>query len=131
MISLLKRTTASWQRRFPMRWRGLTGSGRGFCERPQPDGQVLRPRSAQTGVDLFQRRGAGAEVLLVQRVERRLDGVEMGVQVFGFRIDVEQAGNDLALGGVLLQELVRAEAIMRIVVGRETAQRGLCAVAGD
>src|SRR5437868_5160932 len=69
--------------------------------------------SAQTGVDLLQRRGAGAERLFVQRIQRRLDGVEMGMQVFSLRIDVQQSGDDLALGGVLLQEILRAEAIMR------------------
>ena len=66
----------------------------------RPDGS----RSAQAGVDLVQRRGAGAELFGVERVERVVHGVEMGVQVFRVRIDIEQAGDDLALGGVLLQE---------------------------
>ena len=47
----------------------------------------------------------------------------MGVQILGVRIDVEQAGDDLALGRMLLQEGHRAEPIMRIVVGVEFAQR--------
>ena len=52
----------------------------------------------------------------------------MVVEVFGFRIDMEQAGDDLTLGGVLLQEILRAQAIMRIVIGIELAQRQLGAV---
>ena len=45
------------------------------------------------------------------------------MQVFRLRIDVEQSGDDLALGGVLLQEGLRAEPVMRIVIGVDLAQR--------
>src|SRR5438045_1036386 len=118
-----KLTAASRRCRFPMRPDGSTGSGEDSWGPAQPDGQqrqsvevqCLRLRSAQTGVDLVQRGRAGAQRLLIQRVERRLDGVEMGVQVFRFRIDIQEPGDDLTLGGMLLQEVLRAETIMRIV----------------
>src|SRR5882757_10104493 len=87
-----------------------------------------RERLAQAGVDLVQRGGAGAQRLLIQRVERRLDGVEMGMQIFRVRIDVQQAGDDLALGGMLLKKSHGAEAVMRIVIGVKLAQRELGAV---
>ncbi|MBA7716506.1 hypothetical protein ES703_125579 [subsurface metagenome] len=50
------------------------------------------------------------------------------MQVFRLGVDVQQPGHDLALGRVLLQEVLRAEAIMRIVIGIELAQRQPCAV---
>jgi hypothetical protein len=59
-----------------------------------------------------------------RHVERRLDRVEVGVQVLGFGIDVEQPGDDLPLGGVvLLQEVHRREPVVRVVIGVELAQR--------
>src|SRR5215813_3315422 len=58
----------------------------------------------EAGVDLLERRRARAQLLLGQRVERRLHGVEMGMQVLGIAVDVEEPGHDLALGGMLLQE---------------------------
>jgi hypothetical protein len=61
-------------------------------------------RLAQAGVDPVQRGGARTERLLVELVERRIHSVEMDVQVFRLGIDVEQAGDDLALGGVPLQK---------------------------
>src|SRR6185312_10225045 len=61
-------------------------------------------RSAQRRVDLLQRRRAGAERVGFERIERRLHRVEVGMQIFRLRIDIEQAGDDLALGRVLLQE---------------------------
>ena len=45
------------------------------------------------------------------------------MQVFRLRIDVEQAGDDLALGGVPLQERHRADPIMRVIIRIDLAQR--------
>src|SRR3984885_1824490 len=52
---------------------------------------------AQGCVDLVERGGARTEGLFVERIERRRHRVEMAVQVFRLRIDVKQAGDDLAL----------------------------------
>ena len=41
----------------------------------------------------------------------------MGVQIFRLAIHVKEPGDDLALGGVLLQERHGADAVMGIVVG--------------
>ena len=38
----------------------------------------------------------------------------MGVQILCLGIDIEQPGDDLALGGVLLQKVLRAQPVMRI-----------------
>jgi hypothetical protein len=72
--------------------------------RGQVDSTKNHPALAQAGVDLVQCGGTRAQRVLAKLVERRIDGVEVGVQVFRLRIDVEQSGDDLALGGVLLQE---------------------------
>src|SRR3982075_1795427 len=53
---------------------------------------------AQAGVDLVERSGARTQRFLAELVERRVHRVEVAVQVFRLRIDVEQAGHDLALG---------------------------------
>ena len=56
-------------RRFPQRSNGSRKSGRSCCG------------LAQARVDLVERRGAGAKLPGFQRIERRLHGVEMAVQV--------------------------------------------------
>jgi hypothetical protein len=45
-------------------------------------------KSPQRRVDLFQRRRAAAQILLTEHVERRLDRVEVAVQVRGAVLDV-------------------------------------------
>src|SRR6185437_2781879 len=86
------------------------------------------PESAQAGVDLVERRGAWAQRLFTELVERRFHGVEMAVQVFRLRIDIKQPGHDLALGRMLLQEAQRPDPVMRVVIRVELAQRQLAAV---
>src|SRR5262249_31571712 len=61
--------------------------------------------SPQAGVDLLECRGARAQLLLRERVERRVDRVEMVMQVHLLFVDVEQAGDDLTLRRVGLQEV--------------------------
>src|SRR5580700_7841704 len=87
-----------------------------------------RQPSAQAGVDLIEHRGAWAEVLLGQRIERRIHSVETVVQVLGLAVDIEQAGNDLPLGGMLLQEAHGAQAVVGVVVGSDLLERQLGAV---
>src|SRR5262252_4386360 len=70
----------------------------------------------QRGVDLLERSLARAQLLLGERVERRCDRVEMPVQVLGIGLDIDEAGDDLASGGVALEEGHRAKAIVRIVI---------------
>src|SRR6185312_7436597 len=86
------------------------------------------PESAQAGVDFVERRGAWAQRLFTELVERRFHGVEMAVQVFRLRIDIKQPGHDLSLGGMLLQEAQRPDPVMRVVIRVELAQRQLAAV---
>ena len=71
---------------------------------------------------------AGAKPFFVQCVERRVDGAQVCVQVFRILLDVEQAGDDLPLGGMVLQEAERRGAVVHVVVGGELAQRKLGAV---
>src|SRR5580692_10289892 len=85
--------------------------------------QIPDRRLAQAGVDLVQRGRARTQRLLVKLVERRIHRAEMGVQIFRLRIDVEQAGDDLALGGVPLQEAHRRDPIMRVIIRIDLAQR--------
>ena len=59
---------------------------------------ALNRALAQRIVDLRQHRGARAQLGLAQRVQRPRAGVQRGVQVAGSRVDVEQAGDDLARG---------------------------------
>src|SRR5271169_6072984 len=94
-------------------------------ERPRRRRSIRLP---QRGVELLQRRPAGAELLLAQRVERPVDRAQMGVQVFRVLFDIEQAGDDLALGSVGLQEAQGRRAVVQVVVGVELAQRELGAV---
>ena len=41
----------------------------------------------------------------------------------GFGLDIEQPGDDLALGGVLLQKVHRGQPVVQVVIGVELAQR--------
>src|SRR5262245_224071 len=77
----------------------------------------------QACVELLERRLAGAQLLFAKRVERRVDGAQMRVQVFGFLLDIKQAGDDLPLGSVVLQEPQGRGAIVHVVVSGELAQR--------
>src|SRR5262249_16277130 len=133
-------------------WRGqnaaplscdCSGYGReSWCAGASAGGMIVRPvrhtgrtresQSAddlsQAGVDFRKRRRARTQVGLGERVERRVYGVEIAVQVFGLAIDVEQAGDDLADGGVPLQEAHGAEPVVRIVVGGNLLEHELRAV---
>src|SRR5436190_2223377 len=55
---------------------------------PIREAASTRDRSTQAGVDLVERRGAGTQLLLAQRVEGRRGGVEVGVQILGVVLDV-------------------------------------------
>ena len=54
--------------------------------------------------------------------------MQMRVQVFRFLFHIEQPGDDLALGGVMLQEAERRGAVVQLVIGIKLAQRDLGAV---
>src|SRR5476651_1561658 len=85
-------------------------------------------KSAQAGVDLFERGGAGAKFFFVERVERRRDRAEMRVQVFGLGVYVKQSGHDLALGGMDIQKRHGADAVVSVVIGGDLLERELRAV---
>src|SRR3954471_14510644 len=68
--------------------------------------------SAQAGVDLVERGLAGAEVLFAERIERRVDRPQMAVEVIRFAFDIQQAGDDLPLRGVMLEESESRGAVM-------------------
>src|SRR3981189_2895908 len=78
---------------------------------------------AQAGVDFVQHGGAGTQRFLAELIERRFHSVAGGVQVFRFRIDVQESGDDLALGGVLLQECHRCDAIVGVIIRVHLARR--------
>ena len=119
---LMVRSRVAPSRTMQARWLALSFETAALRP-PQDEAQQFDPNLPQTGVDLFQRGRAGAQISGFQRIERRLDGVEMGVQVFGVRIDIEQPGDDLALGGVLLQEGHGRQPVVGVVVGVDLAQR--------
>src|SRR6201988_1073775 len=54
---------------------------------------------SQSCVDFFQHPRARTQILLVEPVKRRVEGVEVGVEVFGVGGQVEESGEDFALGG--------------------------------
>ena len=60
------------------------------------------------GVEAGEGFGAGAELCLAERVERRLDGVEEVMHVAGIGLDKEEANNNLA-GDVALLQVGQAE----------------------
>src|SRR5439155_10405358 len=55
----------------------------------------------QRRVNLLQRPRSRAQLLLAELVERGLHGVEVGVEVFGVGVEVQQAGDDFAFRGVV------------------------------
>src|SRR5437764_1214531 len=79
----------------------------------------------QARVEPLERRRTGAKLLLSQRIERRVDGRKMVMQVVGIAVDVEEPGDDLALRRVMQQEAHRGELVVNIVFGIELAQRDL------
>src|SRR5712671_998777 len=87
-----------------------------------------RAGSTQAGVDLVERRRAGAQLLFGHRIEWCRHRIEMGVQIFRLAVDVEEPGDDLALGGVLLQEGHGADAVVGVVVGTHFLEHKLGAV---
>ena len=73
------------------------GSGQeAIATKPGLPPQTADFAATASGVDLLERGRARAQLLLVERVERRSDRVEIVVQVLGLALDVEQAGDDLA-----------------------------------
>src|SRR5215475_3512786 len=78
---------------------------------------------AQGRVDLFKRGRPGAEVFGFQGVERRIHRAEVSMQIFRLRIDIEQPGDDLALGGMPCKKRHGADAIVRVIVSVDLAQR--------
>jgi hypothetical protein len=57
--------------------------------------------------------------LFPKAVERRIDRIEIPVQIFRLGINVEQSGHHLPDLGVTLQEGHGTDAIMRVVVARD------------
>ncbi len=100
------------------------GSRRALRCAPHHEAGVL----AQTRVELVERRRARAQLLLAERVERRVDGREVCVQIVRIAVHIEQPGDDLALGRVIEQEAHRGELVVDVVFGVELAQRDLRAV---
>ena len=64
----------------------------------------LSLRLAQACVELLKRRLTGAKLLFVERVQGCVHRAQVCVQVFRILLDIEQAGDNLAFGGVMLQE---------------------------
>src|SRR5262245_42449749 len=95
------------------------------ADRTVRDGVYPLPQAC---VELLERRLAGAQLLFAKRVERRVDGAQVRVQVFGLLLDIKQAGDDLPLGSVVLQEAEGRGAVVHIVVRGELAQRKARAV---
>src|SRR5215831_9796462 len=58
-----------------------------MCDCPAQDGA----RSAQAGVDLIECRGARAELLFAQAIERRVDRIQARMHVVRIGIHVDQA----------------------------------------
>jgi len=82
----------------------------------------------QARIDLVERGRAGAQVLFAQRIERLLHRREVVVQILGVGLDVEQAGDDLSLGRMLLEKTQRRGAVVDLVIGGDLAQRQLGSV---
>src|SRR5260370_26833630 len=75
--------------------------------------RTLDRRLAQPRVDALERRRAGAEVGRVERVERRLDGVEIVMQVLVPGIYIQKPGHDLACRQALLHPPHRRDLVGR------------------
>src|SRR5512135_532346 len=58
----------------------------------------------QARVDLVECGLPGAELFLAQAVERAVDRAQMRMQVLRLVIHVQEPGDDLAVGGVMLEE---------------------------
>ena len=86
------------------------------------DDLEINAPSPQPLIDPLQHRRAGAQLALAKSIERRGHGVEMGVQVARLRIDVEQAGDDYALGLMRLQVVHGDDAVVSVVVGVQLVQ---------
>ena len=83
---------------------------------------IKRVALPQCSVDLLQHPRPKTELFLAQRVERSREGVEMGVEVFGVGVDVEEAGEDFALGRVRLDLGHGVDAVGGVVLGVGLAQ---------
>src|SRR5581483_2040944 len=72
-------------------------------------------RLAQRGVDLLKRSRAGAQLFLVESIERRLDRIEMAVQILRVGFHVQKARDDLSVRGVVLQKAHGSEPVVDVV----------------
>src|SRR5690242_19914167 len=86
------------------------------------DRGAAAPILPQRRVDLVERGLTGAEVGLTERIERRTDRVQVTVQVVRVAIDIKEPGDDLPLGGVVLEKSQRRGPIMHVIVRRQLAQ---------
>src|SRR5262245_16629588 len=93
-----------------------------FESRETSEPHAWRRDLAQRRVELRERRGPRAELAFGELVERRVHGVEVGVQVLGLALDVEEPGHDLALRLVLGEMVHRRDAVIGVVAGVELAQ---------
>jgi len=82
----------------------------------------------QARVDLFQCVRTGTKRGFSERVQRRVHGIKVNVEVFRLGIDIEQTGDDLAFGRARLQIGHGGEPVMGIIVGGELAQQQLRSV---
>src|SRR2546421_11244237 len=73
-------------------------------------------------VYLFQHPRPRTKLLLAELVERGLHGIEVGVEVFGVGVEVQQAGDDFAFRGVVGDVFEGLHAVGRAAVGVGLAQ---------
>src|SRR6267378_3884329 len=73
-------------------------------------------------VYLFQHPRPGTQLLLAELVERGLHGIEVGVEVFGVGVEVQQASDDFAFRRVVGDVFERLYAVGRVVLGVGLAQ---------
>src|SRR5258708_10476367 len=78
--------------------------------------------SAVSRVELLEGGAAGAQVALVEPIERRAHGAQMGMQIFRIRIKVQYAGYDFTGDLALLQKIHRGDTVVDVVFGGELAQ---------
>src|SRR5712672_122550 len=71
----------------------------------------------QRRIYLLQHPRPRTQLLLAELVERGFHGIEVGVEVFGVCIEVQQAGDDFAFRGVVGDVFERLHAVGRVVVG--------------
>src|SRR3954471_2064576 len=96
----------------PNTWVPSISGARRSSDRPSWRNSI----SAQAGVDLVERGLTWAEVLFAKRIERRIDRAQVAVEVIRVAFDIEQAGDDLPLGGVVLEETQSRSAVVHVVV---------------